>query len=300
MTITPAENVSSDAISITTPKIQRLALVAGEGSLPFHVVNNAQAQGIEVVPFMVGKDNPPLRKLCGHAGHRITPGLMRKTIALVQQEQLTHLVFAGKVDKWILLRDPRLDDLAMNALKQLRRLNDDAVMLWIIEQFAEHAITVLPQSDYLQSLFLPAGILTKRQPDTMDERDLVYGFEIAKEMGRLDIGQSIVVNQGMILAVEAIEGTDECLRRAGKLGGKKGGVVVKIAKPLQDKRFDIPTVGLRTLRTMKDAGLHMLVAEAGQTLFLEPEAMTEFANRNNIIIVSTDGKMPVATLSIPL
>lgn len=273
--------------SVEFGNVTRIGLIAGEGLLPRYVAKNARIQGIEVVPFIVGKDNPKLRDLCKHKGHRIVPGLVRRTLDLITQERITHLVFAGKVDKWVLLKDPRIDDIAMEAIRQYARLNDDAVMLWIIEQLEQRGIQVLPQADFLRELFLPEKILTERQPTEADLRDARYGFEMAKEMGRLDIGQSIVAHSGMILAVEAIEGTDECLKRAGKLSGKKGGVVIKVAKPDQDQRFDIPTVGLRTLKTMRRAGLHMLVTEANQTLYLEPEEMITYANRHKMIILST-------------
>lgn len=267
-------------------KVTRIALVAGEGQLPLHVARTAQIQGLEVIPFAVGKDNPKLRDLCRQKGHRIVPGLVRRTLDLMAEEKISHLVFAGKVDKWVLLKDPRVDDIAVEAIKQFSRLNDDAVMLWIIEQLEHRGIQILPQADFLRDLFLPERVLTTRKPSQQELRDAQYGFEIAKEMGRLDIGQSIVAHSGMILAVEAIEGTDECLRRAGRVSGKKGGVVVKVAKPDQDQRFDIPTVGLRTLKTMRKAGLHMLVTEADQTLYLEPEEMIAFANRHDMIMLS--------------
>ncbi|WP_373533290.1 LpxI family protein [Vampirovibrio sp.] len=268
-------------------QVTRIGLIAGEGLLPLHVAKNARIQGIEVVPFIVGKDNPKLRELCRLKGHRIIPGLVGRTLDLMLQERITHLVFAGKVDKWLLLKDPRIDAIAVEALRQFARLNDDAIMLWIIGQLEQRGIRILPQADFLRELFLPEKLLSARAPNAEELRDARYGFEMAKEMGRLDIGQSIVAHSGMILAVEAIEGTDECLKRAGKVSGRKGGVVVKVAKPDQDQRFDIPTVGLRTLKTMHRAGLHMLVTEANQTLYLEPEEMTHFANRHKMIVVST-------------
>lgn len=264
----------------------RLGLIAGEGSLPLHVAQNACKRGITVVPFMIGRETGPLRELCGQTGHRISPGLLRHTIDLLVAEGITHLVFAGKVNKWILLRNPRLDDLAAEAIKTLVRLNDDAVMLWLVDLLEQRGMRVLPQSDFLESLFVPEQILTTRTPSEDEWRDAHYGFEIAREMGRLDIGQSIVAHAGMILAVEAIEGTDECLRRAGKLSGKRGGVVVKVAKPEQDQRFDIPTVGLRTLKTMQRAGLHMLATEANRTLYLDAPDMIAYANRHKMILVS--------------
>jgi UDP-2,3-diacylglucosamine hydrolase len=274
-----------NAKSGTTPTM-RLGLIAGEGSLPLHVARNACKRGITVVPFLISRETGPLRELCGQAGHRIAPGLVRQTMDLLVEEQITHLVFAGKVNKWILLRNPRLDDLAADAIKTMARLNDDAVMLWLVDQLEQRGIQVLPQSDFLENLFLPEQILTTRMPNEEEWRDARYGFEIAREIGRLDIGQSIVARAGMILAVEAIEGTDECLRRAGKLAARKGGVVVKVAKPGQDQRFDIPTVGLRTLKTMQRVGLHMLATEADRTLYLEAPEMIAYANRHKMILVS--------------
>lgn len=276
------------ANKIELSKVTRIGLIAGEGQLPVHVARNARIQGIDVVPFMVGKDSAKLRDACRHKGYRIVAGLVGRTLDLLLQEKISHIVFAGKVDKWVLLKDPRIDGIAVEALKQLARNNDDSIMLWIVEQLALRGIRVLPQADFLQDLFLSEQVLSRRSPSENQIRDARYGFEIAKEMGRLDIGQTIVAHSGMILAVEAIEGTDECLKRAGKLSGRKGGVVVKVAKPDQDQRFDIPTVGLRTLKTMYKAGLDMLVTEARQTFYLEPEEMVAFANRHNMIIWSTE------------
>jgi UDP-2,3-diacylglucosamine hydrolase len=269
------------------PRVHKIGLIAGSGQLPVHVALNAKRHGIAVIPFMIGRDHQELKQVCQEKGHDIVPGLLGRTLALLQQESITHLVFAGKVNKWILLRDPRVDAMAVNALKQVVRLNDDAVMLWLIEQLQAVGIEVLPQNVFLKDLFLEECVLTSHQPTAEQLRDAAYGFDMAKEMGRLDIGQSIVVHSGMIIAVEAIEGTDDCIQRAGKLTGKKGGLLVKVAKPNQDQRFDIPTVGLNTLKSMHKAGLSALVTEAGQTLYLDPKEMTAFANRHRMLILST-------------
>jgi DUF1009 family protein len=137
----------------------------------------------------------------------------------------------------------------------------------------------------LQDLLLPEGLLSQLAPDSRQWEDVRYGFQMAREMGRLDIGQTIAVKDGMVLAVEAIEGTDECLKRAGRLACRKGGVVVKVAKPEQDLRFDVPTVGLRTLRTMRSAGLKVLAFEADRTLVVDAEAMRQFADRYKMVLL---------------
>lgn len=270
------------------PQITRLGLIAGDGHLPVHAATNAVARGVDVVPFFFGRDNiGAIRKICGNAGHHISPGMIRQTLDLIASCGVSHIVMAGKANKWVLLRNLKMDDLALEAMRRHLRLNDDAIMLWITDQIEQRGMKVLPQTDYLRNLFIGHKTLTRRQPDVPEMGDLLYGFETAKEIGRLDIGQSIVISKGMILAVEAIEGTDECVKRGGKLAAKKGGALVKVAKPGQDQRFDVPTVGMRTLKNMHRAGLHILATEADETLYLDPEAMTEFADRHNMVIIST-------------
>ena len=131
----------------------------------------------------------------------------------------------------------------------------------------------------------PAGVLTAEQPGERERADLEYGLTIAREIGRLDIGQTVVVKDGVVVALEAIEGTDACILRAGKLTSQEGAVVVKVAKPDQDMRFDVPAVGVRTIETLKDAGVKTLGVEAGRTLLLEPERLVAAADQAGIVIV---------------
>lgn len=269
------------------PSVGRLALVAGSGTLPVRVAKNARDYGWEVVAFSMADDNRgALRALNLAAVERITPGLLAQNLALARHHGISHVVFAGKVSKWLLFRNPRLDALALGALKRLTLRNDDRMMLGLIDLLEAEGLQTLPQTAFLHDLILPACRLSQRPLFEAEVRDAAYGFHLAKDMGRLDIGQTVVVSQGMTLAVEAIEGTDECLRRAGKWGGRKGGVVVKVAKPLQDQRFDVPAVGLRTLAVMRAAGLRALVTEADTTLYLEPEAMAAYADRAGMTIMS--------------
>ena len=218
--------------------------------------------------------------------HRITPGLLAQNLELIRNEGIQQVVFAGKVNKWLLLKNPKLDKMAIEALKQYANNSDDAIMHWIVEALEKEGLTVLSQTRFLTDLFVPEGVLSDTRPDEMALRDIQYGFGIAKEMGRLDVGQTIVVKNGMLLAVEAIEGTDECIRRGGKLARKKGGVVVKVAKPKQDQRFDVPTVGLGTLKRMQRYGLNILATEAEQTIYVDKAAMIAYANQHKIIITS--------------
>ena len=269
-------------------EISKIGLIAGEGQLPVYVAENAIKKGIQVVPFSVARNNrKTLKNLCDGLIHCFDePGLLDKNLATLRSEGIENLVFAGKVDKWILLRNPRLDKRAIDALAEVSKLSDDGLMLYLINGLKEEGFRVLSQTDFLQNLLLPSQNLSKTEPSQQQWQSIAYGFEMAKEMGRLDVGQTIVVKDRMIIAVEAIEGTDKCLERAGKLIKGGGGVVVKVAKPDQDQRFDVPTVGVRTLKTMKKAGLNCLVTEADETLFLEPELMTQYADKHGMCIVS--------------
>jgi len=273
-----------------TDTIRKIGLVAGEGLLPTAIATEIQRRQIPLATFSLHRSNRSQLKAYSPECHAISPGLFEKNLALFRQSGISHLVFAGKVNKWLLFCKPKLDARALKALQSLVFRNDDQIMLGFIREIEAEGITVLPQTDFLQSYFVPAGCLTQTPLTHAQEKDLAYGFPIAKAMGQLDVGQTIVVNQGMLLAVEAIEGTDECLKRAGQWGNKKGGMVIKVAKPGQDQRFDVPTVGLRTLKTMKKAGLTVLATEANETLFLEPEAMTGYANHHGMTIISVDSQ----------
>ncbi|MBX2860853.1 MAG: UDP-2,3-diacylglucosamine diphosphatase LpxI [Vampirovibrio sp.] len=290
-------------MSDTAQSVQsmRIGLIAGEGELPVRVAENARDRGASVVSLSVSsKNRTALAKVCDGAVHAIQPGMVETNLALLRKEAVKHIVFAGKVNKWILLKHPQLDQRAVAALKEVSRFNDDDVMLWLVNSLESEGFQVLNQTAFLRDLFLPAGVCTKAQPTERDRQDIKMGFNLAKTMGGLDIGQTVTVKHGMVLAVEAIEGSDECIKRAGKwskrsgsflglfgLNGKQtGGVVVKVEKPGQDPRFDVPTVGLRTLKTMRKAGLNVLATEANKTFYLEPQKMKEYANEHGMVMVS--------------
>ncbi len=271
----------------TKTALGRLALVAGEGDLPIRVAENATAEGWHVTAFCLSKQNQGALKQFSPGGIlSISPGLVEKNLSLGKQHEITHVVFAGKVNKWILFTNPRMDKRAIDILQALRRCNDDQVMVQIIAYLANEGYQILPQTQFLTELFHGSQCFSHAQPTETDWADIQYGFEIASEMGRLDVGQTVVIRNKMILAVEAIEGTDECIRRAGRWAKKKGGIVVKLAKPEQDNRFDVPTVGLRTLKRIHESGLHGLATEANQTFYLDLPEMIRFANQKKMLLLS--------------
>jgi UDP-2,3-diacylglucosamine hydrolase len=276
---------------IQPEQIDHLCLVAGEGELPLAIVADALQRGIPVTAFCLqGSNQQALAKATGQKAWRITPGALRQNMALAQQLGLRHLVFAGKVNKWLLFRNPRLDAMALQALQQLWPLNDDGIMLKLLGLLEQHGFTVWPQALFLRQLMIGPMQLAGPPLTPLQQQDITYGFKLAKHVGAMDIGQTVVVQNGMALAIEAIEGTDQCLLRAGKWGKKRAGaVVVKVAKPAQDNRFDLPTVGVRTLKRMKQAGLTTLATEAYQTLYLDAPAMARYAQANGLTLVSAEG-----------
>ena len=261
-------------------------LVAGDGSLPVQMAKAAHDNGFEIIAISLSSDNyKDLQKYCSKV-YSFSPGQVNSIKKVLVDEGIKQLTFLGKVSKTTLLKRPKLEPRAIELLKEMSKLNDDAIMLKIIEEMESIGITILDQTIFIKSLMVQKGIMTKTKPTDAQLADIEYGYKTAKQMGELDIGQSVVMKDRMILAVEAIEGTDRCIKRGGKLARKKGAVVVKVAKPKQDKRFDIPAVGLRTLKTMRKYGANVLALESGETIMVEASKMIDYANKHDIIIMA--------------
>ncbi len=270
-------------MAITLEKIQ--GLIAGDGLLPVKMAQYAKENGFEVVAISLSNDNyRELKKYCSKV-YSCCPGEINKIENILKTEKIKQLTFLGKVSKSILIKRPKFDKRAVELLKQAVRLNDDKVMLMIIEELEKLGITIIDQTTFIKNLMIPSGVLGKIQPTKDQVDDVNYGYWLAKETGKLDIGQSVVIKDKMIMAVEAIEGTDKCIRRGCKLA-KKGACVIKVAKPEQDKRFDIPAIGLRTLKTMKRYKASLIAVEAGETIIVDQDEVVKFADKNNIVIMA--------------
>lgn len=260
-------------------------LIAGDGLLPVELAKNAKENGFEVVAIALSADNRnELKKYCSKV-YDYAPGELLKIKHVLESENIKQLTFIGKVSKSLVVKRPRFDSLAVEFLKQAKRLNDDAIMLFLVDELAKIGITVLDQTIFIKNLMIPRGVLGKVQPTEAMLSDVEYGYKIAKEMGQLDIGQSVVIKDRMIMAIEAIEGTDKCIKRGCKLG-KKDSVIVKVSKPKQDKRFDIPAFGLRTLRTMKKYKAKLIAVEANETILVDHKRTVEYADKNNIVVMA--------------
>lgn len=260
-------------------------LIAGDGILPVEMARHAKENGMEVVCISFAKDNlKDLKKYCSKV-YSCHPGEMTKIENILKEEEIKQATFLGKVHKRVLLQLHKFDKRAIEILKSVKRLNDDEVMLLIVREFEKLGITVLDQTIFIKNLMIPPGVLGKHKPTEDQMKDVDYGFWLAKEMGKVDVGQSVVIKDKMAMAVEAIEGTDMCIKRGAK-HAKRGAVVVKVAKPAQDKRFDIPAIGLRTLRTMKKHKASLIAVEANETIIVEQEKVIKYADDHNIVIMA--------------
>ena len=260
-------------------------LIAGDGILPVRMAQYAKENGCEVVCISLSRDNVrDLKKYCSKV-YSCHPGEVNKIESILRDEQIKQLTFLGKVHKKVLLQLHKFDKRAIDLIKDAVRLNDDQVMLMIVQELAKIGVEVLDQTIFIKNLMIPAGVLGKHKPTKEQMDDVNYGFWLAKEMGKIDVGQSVVIKDKMIMAVEAIEGTDSCIKRGAKLA-KRGAVIVKLAKPKQDKRFDIPAIGMKTLRTMRCKRASLIAVEANETIIVDQEKVIKYADEHNIVIMA--------------
>ena len=260
-------------------------LISGDGILPVRMAQYAKENGFEVVCISLSRDNVrDLKKYCSKV-YSCHPGEVNKIESILRDEQIKQLTFLGKVHKKVLLQLHKFDKRAIDLIKDAVRLNNDQVMLMIVQELAKIGVEVLDQTIFIKNLMIPAGVLGKHKPTKEQMDDVNYGFWLAKEMGKIYVGQSVVIKDKMIMAVEAIEGTDSCIKRGAKLA-KRGAVIVKVAKPKQDKRFDIPAIGMKTLRTMRCKRASLIAVEANETIIVDQEKVIKYADEHNIVIMA--------------
>jgi UDP-2,3-diacylglucosamine hydrolase len=273
-----------------------IGLVAGWGRYPLLLAEALRRQGRSVYCLgVIGHADPRLADLC--ADFRWL-GLARFGAAIkhFQRHGVTEATMAGKIHKVVLFQPWRwlrhLPDVrtirmfAPHFLTRRKDCRDDSLLGAVVAEFASEGIRFAPATDYVPEVLVGEGQLTRHGPSAAQWTDIRFGWQIAKQMGRLDIGQSVAVKDQAILAVEAVEGTDECIRRAGRLCPVGGFSVVKVAKPQQDMRFDVPTIGLGTLEVLAAAGGRALAVEAGRTILLDAPETIDFADRKGLAIVA--------------
>ena len=262
-----------------------IGLIAGNGQFPLLFAEAAKAKGVRVYAVaMVGETDKAIEEAADET-HWVRVGQLGRMIRLFKGARVLKAAMAGGVRKTRLFEGARPDLTAVKILARCAVKRDDGMLRAIASEFEQNGIQIVDSTLYMPDCLAPAGVLTAERPGEREEADLAYGLKIAREIGRLDIGQTVVVKDGAVVALEAIEGTDACILRAGDLTAKEGAVVVKVAKPGQDMRFDVPAVGVRTIATLKKAGMTTLGVEAGRTLLLEPERLVAAADEAGVTIV---------------
>jgi hypothetical protein len=262
----------------------RIGLIAGSGQFPLLFAAAAALQGLEVfAAAFVNEADPELER-------RVTAlqwlhlGQVRRLVRFFQSHGVSEAVMLGAVRKTRMFSDVRPDLKAIAILARMRHTHDDRLLCAFAEALQQEGITIRPSTFLLPDLLAPAGCWTRRQPRRQELAEVRLGWKIAKEIGRLDIGQCIVVGGGSVLAVEAIDGTDATLLRGGRLAGGQA-VAVKVCKPGQDERFDMPAVGLQTVHTMREAGIAVLAVEAGKTVAFDRAEMIRLADAHQLTLL---------------
>ncbi|SFE64243.1 LpxI family protein [Succiniclasticum ruminis] len=267
--------------------METLGLLAGIGHLPVDVAQSAKKLGYKVVAIAVVPETDPELPENADVFYTINVGKVGKILQTLKQNDVKNVTMIGKVTKEVLYKTGVVipDLTTIRVLASLPDRKDDTIMNAIVKLIEDAGMHVMDQTVLVRPLLPEPGVLTKRKPTEQEWKDMQFGFRMAKELGRLDIGQTVVVKNQAVMALEAIEGTDACILRGGFLG--KGGVIVaKTAKPAQDNRFDMPSVGTTTLTSMIHAGATGIVIEAGRTLLVDRKRTLAMADEKGISIVS--------------
>jgi UDP-2,3-diacylglucosamine hydrolase len=259
-------------------------LIAGNGRFPFLVLEGARSQGIDMAVIAIKEEADPELAKRAQRLHWVSLGELSKTIDLLHQEGVGHAVMAGQVKHNKIFSSIRPDWKLAKLLFSLPRKSTDALIGAVAKVLEDEGIHLVDSTLFLKPLVPDAGVLTRRAPSEHEAADIAYGLGVARQIAGMDIGQTVVISGQACVAVEAMEGTDETIARAAGIASGKPLVVVKVSKPKQDMRFDVPVVGLPTIATMKAAGATALAVDAQRTLFFDRAALISAAEEAGITI----------------
>jgi DUF1009 family protein len=268
----------------------KLGLIAGNGRFPFLVLDAARSMGHEVTVVAIKEEAfTDLEQAAATPGpaasvHWISLGHLGGWLKILNQAGVTRAVMAGQVKHTKIFGGIVPDMTALSVLARLKARNTDAIIAAVADVMRDHGVELIDSTSLLQPMLASPGVMTRRAPTADEQKDLEFGYRMADTIAGLDIGQTIAVKHRAVVAVEAMEGTDETIARAGHLAGP-GVAIVKVAKPGQDMRFDVPVVGLATIQAMRVAGAVLLSLDAGRTLMFEREAMIAAADEAGVAIV---------------
>jgi len=263
---------------------ERWGLIAGNGDFPFLVLEGARSRGIEMAVIAIREEASPALQQAARCLHWVSLGELSRTIELLHQEGVNHAVMAGQVKHNKIFSSIRPDWRLAKLLLSLPARNTDSLIGAVARVLQDEGIELVDSTKFLGPLVPEPGILTRRSPDVSEAADIAYGREVAQKIAGLDLGQTVVVRDRACVAVEAMEGTDETIERAARIAGGKRLVVVKVSKPAQDMRFDVPVVGLKTIEVMRRSNATALALDAQKTLLFDRDALIRAANDFSITI----------------
>ena len=265
----------------------KYGLIAGNGRFPFLVLAGARAAGVEMAVAAISEETDKTIEPLAHPLEWVSVGQLGKLIKFFKREQVTHVIMAGQVKHVQIFKLNALPDLRMaKMLARLKRRNTDALLGAVADELASEGITLLDSTTFLQPMLARAGALTKRTPNKNELADIEYGLHVAHELARLDLGQTIVVKNQAVVALEAMEGTDATIRRAAELVRGRPLTVIKVAKPKQDMRFDVPVIGWQTIETLQACHVTALSLTADKTLIFDREQTLAAAEKHKIALVA--------------
>lgn len=264
---------------------QTIGIIAGASQFPLLFAKAAKDKGMRVVAVAhKGETFPELEAEVDEITW-IQLGQVGKLLKAFRKAGVRQAVMCGGVTKTRMFRDVRPDMKALSLINRIRHMADDGILRTLADFLADEGVEVIASHDMVPELLATNGIYSRRKPDDDEKQSADVGWQVCAQMGSLDIGQCVVVRDRAVVAVEAIEGTDACIARGGKLAQGKA-VVIKRCKPIQDMRFDLPSVGLRTIEVMRDSGCSCLLIEAGKTLVFDRDKMIDLADKSGICVMA--------------
>lgn len=266
-----------------------IGLIAGNGRFPFLALNAARSLGHEVTVIAIREETDPKISQAVAVGeltelHWVSLGQLGRCIKLLKDAGIARVLMAGQVKHTKVFGGVVPDLTFLSVLRRLKTQNTDALISAVADVLGEHGIELLDSTSFLQPLLAQAGTLTRRMPSDDEQADLAFGYRMADSIAALDIGQTVVVKDRAVVAVEGMEGTDEVVCRAGRLAGA-GVCVIKVAKPNQDMRFDVPVIGVQTIQVLREAQAAVLSVDAGRTLVLDGSAVFAAADEFGLTVV---------------
>ena len=265
--------------------MQKIGLIAGNGNFPLAFAKAAKQKGLQVIAVAHEGETLPELAAAVDGIFWIKVGQLGRMIDIFKEQGVRDVLMAGGIKKTRLFGGSMPDLRGLALLAKMVHKKDDSILRAVARELESEGITVRESTLYLDSLVAQPGVLTRRKPSSDEQKDIEFGWHMAKEIGKLDIGQTVVVKDQAILAVEAIEGTDEAIKRGGRLCGK-GAIVVKVCKPQQDLRFDLPAIGATTIASMSEVKATCLAVEANKTIIIDREIVVRDAEQAGITIIA--------------